>query len=152
VFIAKGLGAIVGLGLRAVDLADPGLNVAGLLTSQAAALYPQTETVRYAALSEETSFGGLPLNQLLRSDVDLNPLLAVVGQSDPEHLAIKTPVRIEQGDADATVFKTFTDQLVTEYSQSGVDVTYAIYPGVSHGGVVNAGARDSTSYIRERLK
>ena len=148
----KGLGAIVGLGLRAVDLADPALNVAGLLTSQAAALYPQTETVCYAALSEEMSFGGLPLNQLLRSDVDLNPLLAVIGQSDPEHLAIKTPVRIEQGDADATVFKAFTDQLVTEYLQSGVDVTYAIYPGVSHGGVVNAGARDSTSFIRERLK
>jgi hypothetical protein len=88
---------------------------------------------------------------VLRSDVDLNPLLAAVGRSDPERLAIETPVRIEQGDADGTVFKAFTDQLVTEYTQSGVRVTYAIYPGVSHRGVVEAGAKDSTRYIRERL-
>jgi dienelactone hydrolase len=147
-----GLGAIVGLGLRAVDLADPSLNVAGLLAPQAAALYPQTEAVCYDALSKDASFGGLPLNQILRSDVDLKPLLAVVGQSDPEKLAIKTPVRIEQGDADGTVFKAFTDQLVAAYTQSGAPVTYATYPGVSHGGVVDTGAADATSYIKERLK
>ena len=48
-----GLGAIVGLGLRAVDLADPSLGVPGLLTPQAAALYPQTETICYDALSKD---------------------------------------------------------------------------------------------------
>ena len=147
-----GLGAIAGLVMRAVDLADPSLGVPGLLTPQAAALYPQTETICYDALSEDTSFGGLPLNQILRSDVDLNPLLAVVGQSDPERLAIKTPVRIEQGEADGTVFKAFTDQLVDDYKQGGVKVTYATYPGVSHGGVVDSGAKDATRYIKKRLK
>jgi pimeloyl-ACP methyl ester carboxylesterase len=147
-----GLGAILGLGLRAIDLAYPSVNVVGLLTPQAAPLYPQTETACYDALSKDRSFGGLPLNQILRSDVDLNPLLAVVAQSDPEHLIIKTPVRIEQGEADATAFKTFTDQLVAAYAESGVKVTYKTYPGVSHGGVVDAGASDATSYIRARLK
>jgi dienelactone hydrolase len=147
-----GLGAIAGLVLRAVDLVDPSLGVPGLLTAQAAALYPQTETVCYDALSDDTSFGGLPLNQILRSDVDLSPLLAAIGRSDPEHLAITTPVRIEQGDADTTVFKAFTDQLVAAYVQSGVKVTYATYPGVSHGGAVDAGAKDATNYIEQRLK
>ena len=147
-----GLGAIAGLVLRGVDLADPSLGVAGLLTPQAAALYPQTGTVCYDGLSDNTSFGGLPLNQILRSDADLNPLLAAVGRSDPEQLAIKTPIRIEQGDADATVFKAFTDQLVAAYEQSGVKVSYAIYPGVNHGGVVDAGAKDATGYIKQRLK
>jgi dienelactone hydrolase len=147
-----GLGAIAGLVLRGVDLADPSLGVAGLLTPQAAALYPQTQTTCFDALSEPMSFGGLPLNQILRSDVDLNPLLAFVGRSDPERLAIETPIRIEQGDADATVFKAFTDQLVAAYAQSGVKVTYSIFPGVSHGGVVDAGATDATGYIKQRLK
>lgn len=147
-----GLGAIAGLVLRGVDLAHPSLEVAGLLTPQAAALYPQTETVCFDALSANTSFGGLPLNQILRSDVDLSPLLAVVGRSDPEHLAIETPVRIEQGDADTTVFKAFTDQLVAAYAQSGAKVTYAIYPGISHRGVVDAGAKDAARYIKQRLK
>jgi len=31
-------------------------------------------------------------------------------------MLIKTPIRIEQGEADTTVFKTFTDQLVTGYT------------------------------------
>jgi dienelactone hydrolase len=148
----KGLGAIVGLGLRAVDAAQPSLNAAGLLGPQAAALYPQTTTACYDALAKEGSFGGLPLNQILRSDVDLGPLLATVGRSDPEHLAIPTPVRIEQGEADGTVFKAFTDQLVSEYTRAGVKVTYATYPGVSHHGVMTAGARDATRYIRARLR
>ena len=147
-----GLGAIAALVMRGVDLANPSLGVAGLLTPQATALYPQTETLCYDALAANTSFGGLPLNQILRSDVDLNPLLAAVGRSDPEGLAIETPVRVEQGDADRTVFKAFTDLLVAEYEQSGVDVTYAIYPGVDHRGVVITGARDATRYIKRRLK
>ena len=61
-------------------------------------------------------------------------------------------MRIEQGDADATVFKPFTDQLVADYTDAGVDVSYKSYPRVSHGGVVDAGARSATAYIKQRLK
>ncbi len=147
-----GLGAIVGLGIKAVDLANPALGVAGLLTPQAAALYPQTESVCYDALSEPSSFGGLPLNQIFRSDADLAGLLAAVATNDPEHLAIRTPVRVEQGDADGTVFKAFTDQLVADYQRAGVAVTYKTYPGVSHGAIVDKGAKSATAYIKSRLK
>ena len=59
---------------------------------------------------------------------------------------------MEQGDADGTVFKTFTDQLVDEYEAKDVKVTYKVYPGVSHGGVVDAGAADATKWIRGRFK
>jgi predicted esterase len=147
-----GLGAIVAMGLRGVDGTDPKLGVASLLTSQAATLYPQTLTRCYDELSQPSSFGGLPLNQFLRSDVDLQPLFGVVGESDPEHLRMRTPVRIEQGTADQTVFPAFTQALVDEYRTNGVKVTYKTYDGVSHGGVVNAGAGDATTWIRGRLK
>jgi dienelactone hydrolase len=147
-----GLGAIVGLGLRAIDTVQPGLGVPGLLTPRSAAVYPQTETVCYDALSATSSFGGVPLNQILRSSASLDPLFAAVGGNDPEKLSIKTPVRIEQGDADGTVFKVFTDQLVDQYKTGGAKVTYKLYPGVSHGGVVNAAAKDSTTFIKGRLR
>ena len=147
-----GLGAIVALGLKAVDLANPPLGIGGLLTPQAAALYPQTETACYDVLSKPSSIGGLPLDQLLRPDADLSGLLAAVGTSDPEHLAIRTPVRIEQGDDDATVFKTFTDQLVADYETAGNPVSYKSYPAVDHGGIVDAGAKSATAYIRSRLR
>ena len=71
---------------------------------------------------------------------------------DPENVKIRTPVRVEQGDADGTVFKTFTDQLVDEYEAEDAKVTYKVYPGVDHGGIVKAGAADATTWIRGRFR
>jgi pimeloyl-ACP methyl ester carboxylesterase len=147
-----GLGAIVALGLRAIDTSDPALGVPGLLTPQAAALYPQTRTRCYDALSKPDSFGGLPLNQLLQSNVDLTKLFNAIGESDPEHLRMRTPVRIEQGTADQTVFESFSKQLADEYAANGVKVTYKTYNGVTHGGIVNSAAGDATKWIKGRLR
>ena len=61
-------------------------------------------------------------------------------------------MRIEQGLADQTVFPAFTQQLVDEYEANNVKVIYKTYPGVSHGGVVDAGADDAAAFIRSRLK
>jgi pimeloyl-ACP methyl ester carboxylesterase len=147
-----GLGSIVGLGLRSVATVAPTVGVDGLLTPEAAALFPQTETLCLDRLSRSDSFGGLPLNQLFRSGADLAPLLAVVSANDPETLRPKIPIRVEQGVDDGTVFKTFTDQLVSEYQADGVNVTYKTYPGVDHAGVVKAGAGSAAKFIRSRLK
>ena len=50
------------------------------------------------------------------------------------------------------MFEAFTEQLVDEYEANGVKVTYKVYPGVSHGGVVDAAAGDATKWIRGRFK
>jgi fermentation-respiration switch protein FrsA (DUF1100 family) len=147
-----GLGAIIALGLRGVDTADSALGIPSLLTPQATALYPQTKTRCYDALSRPDSFGGLPLDQFVKSGSNLQPALTVVGESDPEHLRMRTPVRIEQGTADGTVFEAFTKQLADEYKDNGVKVDYLTYDGVTHGGIVNAAAGDATKWIRKRLK
>jgi predicted esterase len=147
-----GLGAIIALGLRAVDTSDPGLRVPSLLTPRAAALYPQTRSRCYDELSRTDSFGGLPLNQFVQSNANLAPVLTVLGESDPEHLRMRTPVRIEQGTADQTVFESFTKQLADEYAANGVKVAYKTYDGVNHGDVVNAAAADATRWIRRRLR
>ncbi len=147
-----GLGAIVGLGLRAVATTTPTVNVESFLTPQAAALFPQTATECYDRLSESGSFGGLPLNGIFQSGADITPIVNVVSANDPETLRPKTPVRVEQGEADGTVFKAFTDQLVDEYAANGVDVSYKTYPGVSHGGIVDKGAGSATKFIKSRFK
>lgn len=146
-----GLGGIVALGLRAIDTVDPSLGVPSLLTARAAALYPQTRNACYDKLSQPDSFGGVPLNQILDQSHDLQPLLTAVGENDPEHLRMRTPVRIEQGLDDTTVFPTFTKQLADEYAANNVKVVYRTYPGVTHGGIVDAGAADATAFIRGRL-
>jgi pimeloyl-ACP methyl ester carboxylesterase len=147
-----GLGGIVALGLRGVDTADPSVGVPSLLTQQAAALYPQTRTRCYDALSKPDSFGGLPLNQFLDKSKDLTPLLNAIGENDPEHLRPRTQIRIEQGTADQTVFEAFTKQLVDEYAANNVKVVYKTYAGVTHGGIVNAAAADARGFIKKRLQ
>jgi pimeloyl-ACP methyl ester carboxylesterase len=147
-----GLGAIVALGLRANDTVNPGLGIPSLLTQQAAALYPQTKTRCYDALSKPDSFGGLPLSRFLDTSKDLTPVLNAVGEQDPEHLRMRTPVRIEQGTADQTVFESLTKQLADEYAANNVPVVYKTYAGVSHGGIVDAAAGDAGAFIKKRLK
>jgi dienelactone hydrolase len=147
-----GLGSIVALGLRSQNTAYPGLHVTSLLTQRARALFPQTESRCYDRLSKPDSFGGLPLNEFLDKSKDLTPLLNDLGKSDPEHLRPTTPVRVEQGTADQTVFESFTKQLVDEYKANYVPVVYKTYAGVTHGAIVNAAAADSTKWIRKRLK
>jgi acetyl esterase/lipase len=147
-----GLGAIISLGLRSVQAAQPAVDVPALLTPEAAALFPQTLTRCADGLSKPDSFGGLPLNRVFQPGVDVSGLVAVISANDPEDLRIRTPVRVEQGSADGTVFQVFTDQLVDKYEATGTAVTYRVYDGVTHGGIVDAAARDATTWIRGRLR
>jgi hypothetical protein len=147
-----GLGAIIALGLRSVETLQPSVAVPGLLTPEAAALFPQTLSKCYVQLSALASFGGLPLNRIFRTGADLDALVAVVAANDPEDLRPKSPVRVEQGATDATVFKAFTDQLVDDYETNGVPVSYRVYDGVDHRGVVSAGAADASRWIKARLE
>jgi pimeloyl-ACP methyl ester carboxylesterase len=145
-----GLGSLI---IRGADVADPALGIPSLLTPQAAALYPQTLTDCLDKLDASTSWGGLAPSQIFQPSADLTPLLAFLNQDvDPEDLAIRTPVRVEQGTADTTVLPPFTDDLVKRYQQHHVPVTYKTFAGIDHGGVVSgAPAADATKWIRGRL-
>jgi fermentation-respiration switch protein FrsA (DUF1100 family) len=144
-----GLAAMI---LRGVDIANPTLNLASILTPQAAALYPQTLTQCLADLDKPSSFGGLPANQLVQPGANIQPLVnALVADDDPDSLTIRTPLQIEQGTADTTVFPAFTDSLVGELK--GGKPSYKKYDGLTHGSVVTSSAPqvDATAYLRSRL-
>jgi pimeloyl-ACP methyl ester carboxylesterase len=146
-----GLSAIAALIVRGADQAYPSLGVASLLSDKAAALYPQTLTKCLSALGQPDSFGSIAPADFFKPGADIAPVTARLNANDPEELRIKTPVRIEQGTADTTVFSAFTDQLDQQYVKDGVPVTYKTYAGVNHTGVVTAGAADAAAFIKSRL-
>ena len=83
---------------------------------------------------------------------NLAPLVAALkARDDPDALRIRTPVLIEQGLADTTVFPIFTQQLDAELTGRGDPVGLRTYPGVTHGGVVIAAAGDAMRWIASRL-
>ena len=149
------LSGVVSMILRGLDLARPQLGVSAALSDAAAPLYPQTLTECVGTLIGPGSFGALAPSSLFRQGADLAPAIAELGKlDDPEGLRIRTPVRVQQGTADTTVFKLFTDPLVDEYRKRGNPVTYKTYEGVDHGGVVTdaRSVRDATAYIRARFR
>jgi pimeloyl-ACP methyl ester carboxylesterase len=147
-----GLTGLAALIFRGIDAAHPSLHLSNLLTPQAAALYPHTLTKCLGALSQASEFGNLTPADLFRPGVDLNPAFKLLGESDPEHLKIHTPLYIAQGTADQTVIPTFTDQLDSELTAAGTKIDYKKYPGVTHGGIVTAAIKDTLAWARSRLR
>ena len=60
---------------------------------------------------------GLPINLRTHAHgqgyADLNPLIRAVDKTDPENLTIKSPLDVEQGTQDTTVFPGLTDDLLS---------------------------------------
>jgi pimeloyl-ACP methyl ester carboxylesterase len=143
------LTSLAALILRGIDVANPGLGMQALLTPQAAALYPQTDTTCLPDLSKPGSFGGLPTSQLITPGANIAPIVAALAaDDDPEGLKITTPLQIEQGSADTTVFPVFTQQ-----TASALKATYKTYDGLNHGTVVTAAKpqADATAFVKRRL-
>jgi pimeloyl-ACP methyl ester carboxylesterase len=146
-----GLSAFVGLIVRGID-ETTALDPTPVLSDKAAALYPRTLSECYSVLNKPASWGGLAPAEIFRQGADRKPFLAAVAKSEPQSLKIRTPVRIEQGAKDGTVFKNFTDQLVGAYKQSKVKVTYKTYANADHSGVMTAAAKDATTWIKGRFR
>ena len=133
--------------LRGVQIADPSLGVPSLLTPAASKLFGQTLTQCLSGLSAPSSFGGLPLDQLVLPNANLGPVERELAANDPGRLHIHGQVVIEQGLADTTVLPPFDQQLAKELAGNGARVTYRTWPGVTHIGVVTAALGDSLKVL-----
>jgi pimeloyl-ACP methyl ester carboxylesterase len=148
------LSALAAMIIRGIDIAEPGLSVQALLSDQARALYPQLDQKCLDDLGKPDSFGGVAPANLFRPDANIDPVIAALNaDDDPDALRIRTPVRIEQGKADTTVFPNFTDDLVSELKRHGAAVTYKTYAGLGHGEVVTRAApsADATKFVKSRF-
>jgi pimeloyl-ACP methyl ester carboxylesterase len=145
-----GVSGLAALIVRGIDVANPSLNMAGLLSDRAAALYPQIGERCLGALAQPDSFGGLAPADFFRPDASVDPVVAALNRNDPETLRIRGPVRIEQGLADGTVLPNFTHSLANEIR---ADVAYRTYRGVDHVEVATTPrpTDDATRFIARRL-
>jgi pimeloyl-ACP methyl ester carboxylesterase len=135
--------------LRGIDVAYPALHERSLLTAAGAKLYPQTLTKCLDQLSAPSSFGGLPLNQLVRPSANLAPSIRDIAANDPDNLRIRGPVLLEQGLADTTVLPPLDAALSKSLAKVGDSVTYHTYVGATHSGVLTAAAADATQFLRK---
>jgi pimeloyl-ACP methyl ester carboxylesterase len=144
------LTALAAMIVRGATVASPAIDPNALLSDQVLAYYPLIDKICLPQLSSPSRLGGIAPSDMLRSGANLTPLLKVLAKENPDVQTV-APVLIAQGDADQTVFKTFTDQLVNQLNGSGDQVTYDVYPGVDHGGVVAASEADALAFYKSKL-
>jgi pimeloyl-ACP methyl ester carboxylesterase len=146
----SGVSALGALILTGAAAGSPAVKLPQILSPQALALVPQVDTKCLGQLSQTDSWGGLAPAALFKSGADQNPLLAVTDGENPA-LRIGPPVLLLQGDADQTVFKVFTDQLSTELTGLGDKLDYRVFPGITHGAIVAAGASATSTWLGQRF-
>jgi len=146
----SGLTALATMLVRGMSVEYPQLDVNAALSDDVLPFFPQTLTKCLSELSQPDSLGGIAPSKLIRSGYDMTGLYGILDAQNP---AVKTtaPVLLAQGDADNTTPKLLTDLLDGELTAQGDNVTYRIYPGVDHGGVVSAAQRDVMSFFESRL-
>jgi len=144
------LTALASLVVRGASAVDPSLKANELISDQALAFYPQTETECLSRLAETDNLGGIAPAALIREGANLEPLLALLDRQNP---AVKTaaPILLPQGDQDAVSFMFLTDQLNQELNGLGNSVDYRVYPGADHGGVLEAAKTDVMAFFQSRL-
>jgi pimeloyl-ACP methyl ester carboxylesterase len=126
------------------------INVNQILSDSVLAFYPLLEQQCLGRLGRSDELGGIPPSQLQRSGADLSALNPVLAAMNPL-VRSSAPIQIEQGEADTTVFKIFTDQLKDELVAAGNQLIYKTYPGVDHVGVVTTGEPDALAFFQQML-
>ena len=138
--------------LRGLDVGYPSLHISSLLTSKGAALYPQTLTKCLGQLDEPDSFGGLPLDQLVKPTADISAEVKDLQKNDPGELKIGAPVLLEQGSSDTTVLPPFTAALATSLADVGDTVTEHTFAGATHSTVLTAAQADQAAFLKKRFR
>jgi pimeloyl-ACP methyl ester carboxylesterase len=144
------LTALATMIVRGATVTSSAVDPDALLSDEVLHFYPQVDKLCLSDLASPSRLGGIAPSTMLRSGADTTALFRVLTKENPD---VKTaaPVLVAQGDADGTVFKVFTDQLVDELNGAGDHVTYNVYPGVDHGGIVAASEADTLAFYESQL-
>ncbi|HSD25193.1 MAG TPA: alpha/beta fold hydrolase [Solirubrobacterales bacterium] len=146
----SGLTALAAMILDGASTQSSQIDVNRLLSDRALSLYPLLQQQCLARLGASDEYGGMPPSELERSGADLSALDPVLAAMNPL-VRSRAPIQIEQGEADTTVFKIYTDQLKNELIAAGNQITYRTYPGVNHVGVVTTGEPDALTFFQQML-
>jgi pimeloyl-ACP methyl ester carboxylesterase len=147
--------ALLGMGIAGLSATDPSeFSPATDLTAAAQAVYPQVFSQCLLGLLAQTSLGGVPTNALY-SAAFITPAneATTTRLEDPDGLAIRTPLLIEQGLADTVIPPALTSELAQGYAQHHLPVAFHTWPGVGHTDVLSSPAgADATAWIEAHLR
>jgi pimeloyl-ACP methyl ester carboxylesterase len=139
---------------RGFDAAYPGLDVTAQFSDRLKELYPLTLSGCIGEItSNDSEFAKLAPRELFREGANLTGIERTAAANDPTDLRVKTPLLVEQGNSDTTVFPAFTTAMVDGLRKRGAKVTFRTHDNIDHAGVVFAAPQDDAfAWVAKRLK
>ena len=144
--------------LRGAVAGDPSIDPAEVLTEDALAQYPKTETLCLGELSTDLEAQQLQPGELLKEGWPAT----TSGQKFTAQLIAMNPdvkvgarVLIPQGSSDGTVLPLFTQGLITQLEATNPEpgrITYEVIPGATHSSVLLDSRATVTPFIRSLFK
>lgn len=152
-----GLGGFIPLIVDGARNTDPATPAARILTEQALDRLPVTRTGCAGVVI--ATYQDLYGSDLVRADFQSEPHLAnFLTANSTGRQATAGPVLLLQGDADAVVPRSITDNVAASLCRLGADLNYRTYPGVGHEttpgqqlGIDDAGMTDILTWIGDRF-
>ena len=130
---------------------DPRIDLSRILTPEARAHLPDLHNGCMTAALTRGYWSTAIARDQFQANPDLAAFLEMGARNEPGALAISVPTLILQGTGDETVRPPDTDILARDLCSKGVPLTYKVFPGQSHDGVMAAGAADAFGFIADRF-
>jgi pimeloyl-ACP methyl ester carboxylesterase len=139
---------------RGIDAAYPKVRVTSLLSDRGRELWPLTLSGCITEIASESSeFAKYAPRDLFAPGADLAALTRTIRANDPTDLKLRTPLLVEQGAADTTVFPAFTTAMVEGLRERGAKVTYKLHDNIDHTTVAFGEPQDEAfSWVSKRLR
>lgn len=139
---------------RGIDAAYPKLRVPSLLSDRGRELYPLALSGCITEIATaDSEFGKTAPRDIFAAGADLDPIVEALADNDPTDLRLRTPLLVEQGTADTTVFPALTDAMVAGLRKRGAKVTYKLHQDIDHTTVAFGEPQDEAfSWVAKRLR
>lgn len=124
-----------------------GIDPATLWTPQGASLVAQFETTCDQGLVQADSFGGVPINSVIRRDADLSGVYAAMDAADPMVTAPTAPVALAVASEDEVVPYADSVALAQHYWSRNVPLTAVVYDGADHSTLPQRASGDAFWWI-----
>lgn len=133
--------------LLGAEAADPDIAADAMLTDASRPLLAAARTgcmddVRAAAAT-------VPVDQVFAPGADVGRLTEYFATQEPEALTLTVPTLVVQGTTDVLVSRRITDEVTKSLCSNGSPVSYEVYDGADHRGVLEAAHDDVRSFVEE---
>ncbi len=131
--------------LLGAEAADPSISAEAMLTESA---LPLIRAARSGCMDDvRAAAATVPVDQVFTPEADMGRIGEYFATQELEPLTSAVPTLVVQGTADVLVSRPITDRIVDALCGNGAELTYRVYDGADHRGVLETSFDDVQAFV-----